>query len=198
MTWLSPWPRHLDLNVLPGMTATVKVRIAELPTTSSSVKGVTRIPARRHCVVGMMANPTCGSSILSAGNLPRDRSKRPDCAKATLRSIRGYAPVNVLPWLDYIRCAKMIWFVPWWTARRGWTDESCGYAIRHKAVMLVLVVLVILGGLLAYHKLGRLEDPEFTIKEAVIYTVLSGSNRLSKWNWKSPNPSKRPFNNSSS
>jgi multidrug efflux pump subunit AcrB len=30
--------------------------------------------------------------------------------------------------------------------------------------------LVLLGGLVAYHKLGRLEDPEFTIKEALIVT----------------------------
>ncbi len=50
-----------------------------------------------------------------------------------------------------------------------------GYAIQHKAVMSVGVVLVILGGLFAYNGLGRLEDPEFTIKEAVVYTQYPGA-----------------------
>ncbi len=50
-----------------------------------------------------------------------------------------------------------------------------GYAIRHKAIMLVLVILVALGGVFAYGKLGRLEDPEFTIKEAVIFTHYPGA-----------------------
>ena len=53
--------------------------------------------------------------------------------------------------------------------------NSAGYSIRHKAVMLVLVIFVALGGLLAYSRLGRLEDPEFTIKEAVIYTYYPGA-----------------------
>ena len=35
--------------------------------------------------------------------------------------------------------------------------------------------LVFLGGLVAYHKLGRLEDPEFTIKEALIITPYPGA-----------------------
>ena len=50
-----------------------------------------------------------------------------------------------------------------------------GYAVRHKAVMIVLISLVILGGLFSYGKLGRLEDPEFTIKNAVISTQYPGA-----------------------
>ena len=50
-----------------------------------------------------------------------------------------------------------------------------GYAIRHKAIMFVLVLLVTIGGIFAYGRLGRLEDPEFTIKEAVIYTQYPGA-----------------------
>nr|WP_321513744.1 efflux RND transporter permease subunit [uncultured Pseudodesulfovibrio sp.] len=50
-----------------------------------------------------------------------------------------------------------------------------GYAVRHKAVMIVLIVLVVLGGLFSYSKLGRLEDPEFTIKTAVIFTQYPGA-----------------------
>ena len=50
------------------------------------------------------------------------------------------------------------------------------YAIRRKAVMLVFIVMVIAGGIFSYSKLGRLEDPEFTIKEAAIYTSYPGAN----------------------
>ncbi|QHI68315.1 efflux RND transporter permease subunit [Tichowtungia aerotolerans] len=48
-------------------------------------------------------------------------------------------------------------------------------AVQNKAIMQVLLVLVLLGGILAYGRLGRLEDPEFTIKEAVIYTQYPGA-----------------------
>src|SRR5690606_1164119 len=40
---------------------------------------------------------------------------------------------------------------------------------------LVVMTLVIVGGLLAYQRLGRLEDPEFTIKEALIVTSYPGA-----------------------
>jgi multidrug efflux pump subunit AcrB len=41
--------------------------------------------------------------------------------------------------------------------------------------MYVLTVLLIGGGVLAYQKLGRLEDPEFTIKEALVTTTYPGA-----------------------
>ena len=41
-------------------------------------------------------------------------------------------------------------------------------SVRKNRVVFVLMFLVFLGGLVAYKKLGRLEDPEFTIKEALI------------------------------
>ena len=50
-----------------------------------------------------------------------------------------------------------------------------GYAIQHKAVMIVLISLVSIGGMFSYSRLGRLEDPEFTIKEAVISTQYPGA-----------------------
>ena len=49
------------------------------------------------------------------------------------------------------------------------------YAIEYKTVTLVTAVLIILGGLVAYQQIGRLEDPEFTIKEAVIFTNYPGA-----------------------
>ncbi len=49
------------------------------------------------------------------------------------------------------------------------------YAIEKKAVTLVFILLVAIGGILSYGKIGRLEDPEFTIKEAVIFTQYPGA-----------------------
>jgi multidrug efflux pump subunit AcrB len=49
------------------------------------------------------------------------------------------------------------------------------YAIRKKTVTLVLTFLIFGGGLLSYEKLGRLEDPEFTIKDALIITNYPGA-----------------------
>ena len=49
------------------------------------------------------------------------------------------------------------------------------YALNNRAVTLVLIFLISIGGLLSYQEIGRLEDPEFTIKEAVIYTQYPGA-----------------------
>ena len=48
-------------------------------------------------------------------------------------------------------------------------------SVRKDRVVFVLMFLVLLGGLVAYHRLGRLEDPEFTIKEALIITPYPGA-----------------------
>lgn len=49
------------------------------------------------------------------------------------------------------------------------------FAISKKTVTLVFCVLMIAGGILAYEKLGRLEDPEFVIKTAVVVTLYPGA-----------------------
>jgi multidrug efflux pump subunit AcrB len=48
-------------------------------------------------------------------------------------------------------------------------------AIRKKTSALVVVVLILVGGLMAYRSLGRLEDPEFTIKDAKVITLYPGA-----------------------
>jgi len=48
-------------------------------------------------------------------------------------------------------------------------------AIRGKTVTLVITVLLIIGGAFCYEKLGRLEDPAFTIKDAQIITYYPGA-----------------------
>ena len=49
------------------------------------------------------------------------------------------------------------------------------FAIQRKTITLVLTVLMVVGGLVSYNSLGRLEDPEFTIKDALILTPYPGA-----------------------
>ena len=48
-------------------------------------------------------------------------------------------------------------------------------SIKNKVVTLVFTALLIGGGVICYLLLGRLEDPEFTIKDAVVTTYYPGA-----------------------
>jgi multidrug efflux pump subunit AcrB len=48
-------------------------------------------------------------------------------------------------------------------------------AVKNNRVTFVAMALVLVGGVVAYRELGRLEDPEFTIKEALIVTPYPGA-----------------------
>src|SRR5262245_57731165 len=49
------------------------------------------------------------------------------------------------------------------------------FSVKNDRVVFVATALVLLGGFAAYRSLGRLEDPEFTIKEALIITPYPGA-----------------------
>src|SRR5262245_59074473 len=49
------------------------------------------------------------------------------------------------------------------------------FSVRNNRVVFVAMAFVLVGGLVAYRQLGRLEDPEFTIKEALILTPYPGA-----------------------
>lgn len=49
------------------------------------------------------------------------------------------------------------------------------YFLQKKAVTILLLVLVLVGGLLAYVKMGKLEDAPFTIKQALVLTPYPGA-----------------------
>ncbi|WP_413112830.1 efflux RND transporter permease subunit [Thaumasiovibrio sp. DFM-14] len=49
------------------------------------------------------------------------------------------------------------------------------YTIAKRTSVWVLISLMLLGGYISYLKLGRYEDPEFTIRKAVIYTSYAGA-----------------------
>jgi multidrug efflux pump subunit AcrB len=52
------------------------------------------------------------------------------------------------------------------------------YTIRNKTVAWMTVVLLVLGGILSFTNLGRLEDPAFTIKQAMILINYPGASAL--------------------
>ncbi len=52
------------------------------------------------------------------------------------------------------------------------------YAVEHRAVIVFSTVLLVLAGLWAYAQLGQLEDPEFTIKSAVVTTPYPGASPI--------------------
>ena len=49
------------------------------------------------------------------------------------------------------------------------------FSVKNNRVVLVAMVLAIIGGIVAYLNIGRLEDPEFTIKQALIITPYPGA-----------------------
>ena len=49
------------------------------------------------------------------------------------------------------------------------------YFLSKKPVTILLMVLVLAGGLLAYVKMGKLEDAPFTIKQALVLTPYPGA-----------------------
>jgi len=49
------------------------------------------------------------------------------------------------------------------------------FSVQRPRIVLSLIFIVIVGGIYAYTDLGRLEDPEFTIKQAVIVTLYPGA-----------------------
>lgn len=49
------------------------------------------------------------------------------------------------------------------------------YTIRNKTVSWMVVILLILGGILSFSGLGRLEDPSFTIKQSLILVSYPGA-----------------------
>jgi multidrug efflux pump subunit AcrB len=53
--------------------------------------------------------------------------------------------------------------------------NPAAFALRKRTLMVVLTLMALGGGILAYQKLGRLEDPTFTIKKALVATRYPGA-----------------------
>src|SRR6516225_8557903 len=49
------------------------------------------------------------------------------------------------------------------------------FSVKFNRVVFFAMALAVIGGFMAYQRLGRLEDPEFTIKDALIITPYPGA-----------------------
>ena len=49
------------------------------------------------------------------------------------------------------------------------------FSVKNNRTVFVAMLLAVIGGYVAYNRLGRLEDPEFTIKQALIVTPYPGA-----------------------
>ena len=49
------------------------------------------------------------------------------------------------------------------------------YFIKQPVTSWMLTLILLIGGIVAYLDLGRLEDPEFTLKKAMVTTVYPGA-----------------------
>lgn len=52
------------------------------------------------------------------------------------------------------------------------------YFINNATTSWMLLLVLLIGGIISYLGLGRLEDPQFTIKEAMVFTYYPGANAL--------------------
>ena len=57
----------------------------------------------------------------------------------------------------------------------GVTVNPADYTIRKSVIAWVATVLVLVGGYMSYERLGRFEDPEFVIRQAVVVTSYPGA-----------------------
>ena len=65
--------------------------------------------------------------------------------------------------------------------RAGVTDEELQrlpMGLDHKSLVVYFMLVIALVGMLQYHKLGREEDPPFTIKTMVVKTLWPGATTL--------------------
>jgi len=52
------------------------------------------------------------------------------------------------------------------------------YAIQHRTISLMFTLVLLIGGVVSFLELGRLEDPQFTIKQAMLITNYPGASPL--------------------
>src|SRR5262245_9909076 len=61
------------------------------------------------------------------------------------------------------------------SSRSAVSMDLAGLALRNRTTTWVITALLLVGGFAAYRGLSRLEDPEFTIKEALVVTPYAGA-----------------------
>lgn len=49
------------------------------------------------------------------------------------------------------------------------------FGLQYKAVMMLITVIIVIGGIFSFFSLGRLEDPPFSVKSALVITQYPGA-----------------------
>ena len=49
------------------------------------------------------------------------------------------------------------------------------WALKHKELVYFFIVIIFIGGIISYQKLGRMEDPDFTIRQMVVSVSWPGA-----------------------
>lgn len=57
-------------------------------------------------------------------------------------------------------------------------QNAATYFIKHTTTSWMLLIILLVGGAISYTGLGRLEDPQFTIKEAMVFTYYPGASPI--------------------
>lgn len=57
-------------------------------------------------------------------------------------------------------------------------QDIAAYFIKNKVISWMLTLIFLIGGSMAFFGLGQLEDPEFTIKDAMVVTSYPGATPL--------------------
>src|SRR5262249_57650452 len=60
-------------------------------------------------------------------------------------------------------------------SRSGLALNVGEFSVQNSRIVIAAAAIAVLGGLVAYGRMGRLEDPEFTIKDALIITPYPGA-----------------------
>lgn len=63
-------------------------------------------------------------------------------------------------------------------AQEGKPKNLATYFINNDTTSWMFLLILLVGGVISYFGLGRLEDPQFTIKEAMVFTYYPGANAL--------------------
>ena len=155
-----------DTRVLPGMTAKVTIRAPEELGSGLSLPASSVLADEKRRVLRVGRGPERHDRQPTvhlrgrAGRRPRERDVGPRARRLGGR-LRRPPPAR--------RACRS----------RGQATEAdmnfADIALRNRTVTLVLTAVMIFGGLNAFQSLSRLEDPEFTIKDALVITPYPGA-----------------------
>jgi RND family efflux transporter MFP subunit len=159
-----------DLNVLPGMTATVTLTYRR-----ANILG-DRILVPLAAVLKDAAGEQVAWLVGADHLVSRAPVKLGTATGGQIEIVEGLPPgdriaVAGVPFLAGRDEGARLGRRP----RRQLAMNVGELSVRNNRVVFLAMALAVVGGVVAYQQMGRLEDPEFTIKEALIITPYLGA-----------------------